>query len=435
MVNSSPRVVITGVGTIGPLGLDARVTLDRLRRGDSGIAPLKQISPGVIGVSHGAEAWDFSGGISDYGELEKARGKAIRKGKKMMCRDIAMGVAAAQRALGDAKLETTEETRDRIGVIYGTDYIVTAPTEITGGVSKCTDEDGEFQFSRWGSDGLAEVNPLWLLKYLPNMPASHIAIYNDLRGPNNSLTLREASPAAAMMEAYATIIRGNADAMVVGATGTRIHPVKSLHASLQEKFATDRDDPTTMSRPFDASREGVVLGEGAGAVVCETLEHAQQRGATILAEVVGVGCSCVGESAGADHIKMALVNVMKAALGDKDASAIGHIHAHGLGDKESDVQESAAIAEVFGSPDQQPPVTTAKGHMGHIGCGAGMVEIVTSTLALGGNLFPIRNLTQLDPECPINACTTDDQPAGDSFLSMNVTRQGQASAVCIQQLA
>ncbi len=130
--------------------------------------------------------------------------------------------------------------------------------------------------------GLTKVDPLWLLKYLPNMPASHIAIYNDLRGPNNSITLREASPAAALSEAMSTIMRGHADVLIVGSTGSRIHPFRSMHASMQETLAPSAEDVTKTSRPFDKDRQGAVLGEGAGAIVLETLEHAQARGAKIL---------------------------------------------------------------------------------------------------------------------------------------------------------
>jgi 3-oxoacyl-[acyl-carrier-protein] synthase II len=308
------------------------------------------------------------------------------------------------------------------------------PTELTKAVSKCMTETGEFEFQHWGSDGLSEINPLWLLKYLPNMPASHVAIYNNLRGPNNSITMREASPGAAITEAYSTISRGHADVLIVGATGARIHPVRSLHAALQEQLAVSRDDPTTMSRPFDVSRDGSVLGEGAGAIVCETLQHAQNRGATILGEIVGYGSTAVGPQAADDFIRQAVINALRASLGDADPKSIGHIHAHGLATTDSDRQEAEAIAEVFGPAADQPPVTTAKGHIGNLGAGSGMVEFIASLLAMGGELFPIRNCQSLDPACPINACMTNDVPAGDSFINVNVTPQGQATATRVQRL-
>lgn len=168
-------------------------------------------------------------------------------------------------------------------------------------------------------------------------------------------------------------------------------------------------------------------------MICETLDNAQKRHATILAEVVGYGSSAVGKAADGNFLKQAFVNVLKAALGDADPKSIGHIHAHGLGTQECDRQEAEAICEVFGQPAEQPPVTTAKGHMGNLGAGGGMVEVVASLKSLGGELFPIRNLSELDSACPINACATPGVPAGDSFINLNITPQGQASAIRIQR--
>jgi 3-oxoacyl-[acyl-carrier-protein] synthase II len=318
-------------------------------------------------------------------------------------------------------------------VVYGCDYIMSLPEEFSTGIAKCLDEQGQFHFELWGQQGKPEVNPLWLLKYLPNMPASHVAIYNDLRGPNNSITVREASAGMAVAEAYSTIHRGHADVLVVGATGSRVHTLRTLHAAMQEELAANQSDPTAMSRPFDQSRDGSVVGEGAGAMILETLQHAQERGAKILGEVVGYGSSAVGPGSHPDFLKRALVNVLRRALGDSNPRRLGHIHAHGLGTRSSDQQEAEAIAEVFGSPETQPLVTTAKGHFGNLGAGGGLVEIIASLSALGGELFPIRNLKALDPECPIRPCMERGSPAGDSFINLNVTPQGQAVAIRIQR--
>lgn len=430
---SSRRVVITGVGVVSPLGNDPDALLDGLREGRSGIRPLTAVPRGVLDIDAGGEAVEFTGDISNYGPLDKKLQRTIRKGSKVMAREIEMGVAVAQLAMNNAGLTPENRVADRTGVTYGCDYIMSLPKEFALGMSKCQNENGEFDFERWGQYGRPEVNPLWLLKYLPNMPASHIAIYNDLRGPNNSITLREASAAAAISEAYSTIARGHADVLVVGSTGSRIHPLRTLHAALQEKLAANRDDPTTMSRPFDVSRDGSVVAEGAAAMICETLEHAMGRGADILGEVVGYGSSAAGPLAGKDFLKKAFVNVLRGALGGTDPKAIGHLHAHGLATQDCDRQEAEAIAEVFGPPSDQPPVTTAKGNLGNLGAGGGMVEAVASLTALGGNLFPIRNCDQLDPACPINACLDNATAAGDQFISANISPQGQASAMRISR--
>ncbi|TWT76419.1 3-oxoacyl-[acyl-carrier-protein] synthase 2 [Planctomycetes bacterium CA13] len=436
MDRSEPcRVVITGRGVVSPLGNDPAAMLMALKSGTSGVRAFTQVPTGVLCVDHGAEAIDFTGHISNYGPLEKTLQRTIRKGSKVMCREIEMGVAVAQLAMHDAGLTEDQRDPERVGVLYGCDYIMSLPEEFIGGIRKCMDEDGNFDFDRWGQEGKPEVNPLWLLKYLPNMPASHIAIYNNLRGANNSLTVREASAGAALGEAVSTIQRGHADALIVGATGSRVHPLRTLHASLQEKLAADTSDPSKMSRPFDVTRDGSVVGEGAAAFVCESLQHAQKRGATIIGEIVGYSSSAVGPTAGADYLRQAIRNVLKGALGTADPKSIGHINAHGLGTIESDRDEAAAIADVFGASKDQPPVTTAKGHFGNLGAGGGMVEIVASLDSLGDELFTILNCNDLDPECPINACMESGTPAGDEFVNVNVTPQGQASAVRIRRFA
>ncbi len=240
---SNRRVVITGVGVVSPLGLDARKMLAALRRGESGIAPLTLIPQDVFCFNAGGESTEFTGDISNYGELDKKLQRTIRKGSKMMCREIEFGVAAAQHALLDARLSEDQRDPDRTGVTYGCDYIMSPPTELTKAVSQCLTDTGEFDFKKWGSHGISEINPLWLLKYLPNMPASHVAIYNDLRGPNNSITMREASAGAAITEAYSTITRGHADVLIVGSTGSGFIRCDRCTHRMQETVGDDRDDP------------------------------------------------------------------------------------------------------------------------------------------------------------------------------------------------
>ncbi|MEM6979658.1 MAG: beta-ketoacyl synthase N-terminal-like domain-containing protein [Planctomycetota bacterium] len=427
----STRVVITGCGVISPLGHDPAEVVMALRQGTSGIAPLTRLPAGALPIDHGAEARHFTGDIADYGPLPKPLQRTIRKSNKVMCREIQMGVAAAQRALLDAGFDATVFDRDRTGVVYGCDYIMSLPEEYAEGIAACTNE-GRFDFEKWGQSGLPEINPLWLLKYLPNMPASHIAIFNDLRGPNNSITVREASAGAAVAEALSTIQRGHADAILVGATGSRIHSLRTLHASMQEPLASNRDDPSSMSRPFDASRDGGVVGEGAGAMMLESLEHANERGAKILGEVFDASTSMAGPAAGDQPLRVAVANVIRATLRHQpDQKRIGHLHAHGASDVETDQQEAAAIADCCGSVSSQPPVTAAKGHFGNLGAGGGMVEMICSLGCLGGTLPAIRNLQTLDPEASINAVMSDDVPAGADFVTVNVTPQGQASAAWI----
>ena len=434
-MSSRRRIVITGIGLISPLGNTGESLWEALEHGRSGVRPLRSISTANLPIHCGAEAWDFSGQIGDFGELEANQQKTIRKGLKVMCREIQMGVAAAQRALRDAGLKPGGYDCDRTGCIYGSDYIMTLPDEFLEGIRHCVDEGG-FHFERWAEHGLPKVTPLWLLKYLPNMPASHIAIYNDLRGPNNSITLREASANLALAEAFCTIARDSADIMVVGATGTRIHPIRTVHVALQEQLARGDGDPARLSRPFDRDRCGLVLGEGAGAVVLEELQTAQARGARILGEIIGYGSSAHMRADGTADCGAAVERVLRQALKSSDLApdAIGHLHAHGAGTTCGDAEEARAISRVFGSPDRPgPPVVAAKGYFGNLGAGGGMIEFIASLLAMSRDrLFPLLNYSTPDPECPIRPAVPG-ATAGDTFINVNYSPQSQASAIVVRR--
>jgi len=436
-MNNARRVVITGLGVISPLGNTTESLWQGLTSRKSGVAPLSSVPAEHLPTSFAAEAKEFTGAIEDFGPLEGEKKKAIRKGLKIMCRESQMGVAAAQRALTDAGLgDTSALDPERVGVLFGSDYMLTLPDDFAAGILRCMGEDGNFDFTRWASDGMQHLTPLWLLKYLPNMPASHVAIYNDLRGPNNSITLREASANAAVGEAFRTIIRGSAEIMVVGATGTRIHPMKMVHTMTQEEVAANGVAPERASRPFDLNREGMVLGEGAGAVILEELESAQARGAKIYAEILGTASSSVANLSGIAQRETAMRNVLTSTLrdADRDASDVGHLHAHGLSTRSCDEEEARAIHAVFGDRGAKLPITAAKSFFGNLGAGSGLVEMIASTLALEHKrLFPVLNYETPDPKCKLAVSTNGDDP-GRSFLSLNVTPQGQASAVMVAAL-
>ncbi|HEY5314977.1 MAG TPA: beta-ketoacyl-[acyl-carrier-protein] synthase family protein [Pirellulales bacterium] len=432
---SSRRVVITGMGVISPLGNTPQSLWGALVEGRSGVARLPEDFPAVL-ARYGAQARDFTGDIDGFGPLEGEKKKAIRKGLKVMCRESQMGVAAAQRAINDAGLSPTNHDPERTGVVYGSDYMLTMPDEFTASIRECiVDADG-FQFSRWAGPGMEKMPPLWLLKYLPNMPASHIAIYNDMRGHSNSITHREAAANLAIAEAFRVITRNHADCMVAGATGSRVHPMKAVHALQQEQLADQDCEPAAACRPFDRDRSGMVLGEGSGAVILEEREHALARGARIYGEIAGAGSSSVADRNLVARRDAALANAMRSALSDAGAApqTVGHIQAHGLGTRTCDADEARAIREVFGSYAQQLPVSAAKSYFGNLGAGSGMVELIAGTLALGEQrLFRVLNYQTPDPECPIAAVCSSDTPAGDSFLNLNVTPQGQASCVMVRR--
>jgi 3-oxoacyl-[acyl-carrier-protein] synthase II len=432
MNSTQRRVVITGMGQVSPLGSTKEALWDALQNARSGVGPLA----GPLPVHAAAEARQFTADIEDFGPLEKEQKKQTRKALRTMCRECQMGVAVAQLALTDAGISIGTIDPERIGTSFGTDYMLSVPEEFNDGIHQCTEGENGFEFRRWGGEGLAKMSPLWLLKYLPNMPAAHVAIFNDLRGPSNSLTSREAGANLAIGEAYQIIRRGNADAMVCGATGTRLHTMKILHAFCQEEVSSRNGDPTKVSRPFDRQRTGMVLGEGAGAVVIEELAHARARGATIYGEIVAAASRAAAAPRLIARRKVALANVLRALLQDSGCKpeAVGHLHAHGLSTQSCDIEEAQAVVEVFGEYSRGLPVVAAKSYFGNLGAGSGMVELIASVLALrAGSLFATLNYETPDPECPIGVVREKTAPAGNRFINLNVTPQGQASGVMVQQ--
>jgi 3-oxoacyl-[acyl-carrier-protein] synthase II len=435
--NSDRRVVITGLGVISPLGNTKEDLWQALRSGAGGVRELQSVPAEHLPTRAGAEAWNFSGHIDDYGELEKNLKKQIRKSSKIMCREIQFGIAAAQRALADAARGPADRDPDRIGVVFGADYMMTLPDDFVDGVTQCLDDEQKFDFAKWAHSGLPKVEPLWLLKYLPNMPASYLAIFNDLRGPNNSITIREASSNLAISEAFHIISRGGADVMVSGATGTRIHPVRTIHIALQEELADRSADPAAASRPFDAGRTGMVLGEGAGSLILEELSFATKRGAPIYGEVLACSSSSVMDVSGAADRRKALANAVRTALtrAGLTPADVGHYSAHGLSTVQGDIEEALAVQDALSVGETTVPVTAAKSYFGNLGAGSGMVETAASLLAMQhGELFGTLNYEQPDPECPVNIAPAGSPP-GDVFVSANVTPQGQAAAVVIRKFA
>ena len=433
--NLPRRVVITGLGVISPVGNSVEEFWTSLSEGLSGIRPLKQLPPIQDHIAFGGEAEGFTGKIENFGPLPKDRKKSIRKALKMMCRESMMAVAAAQHALVDAGYGEAPMEPQSSGVIFGSDYMLSPPEDFIDGMTKCDALSGKLDYPRWGTEGLGEMNPLWMLKYLPNMPASHVAIFNDLRGPNNSHTLREIAGVMAIREAAQTISRGHADRMIAGGTGTRIHSFKTIHAIQQEQLADANAIPSEASRPFDANRTGMVVGEGAGALVLEELESARDKGATIYGEVLGTGSSTVTDISMVGSPSTALANAARVAMGEADLSPseLGHINAHGLGTTSGDRLEAEALHNVLGVEGKNVPVVAAKSFFGNLGAGSGVVELAASLKAMNeGELFRTLNYETPDPETfSLNVVKGPGIPPGDAFLKLCVTPQSQAVAIVI----
>ncbi len=425
------RVVITGLGVTSPLGttresfwqglVDSRCGITRLADSD--------LCAGAVR--------DFQGRIEDFGELDAEKKKSIRKGLKLMNRQTQMAVAAAQQALRDSGVQAGDIDPDRAGVCFGAGNVSLLPEDFLPAIRKCSDPEQRFLFERWGSDGITQVDPLWLLRYLPNMPACHIAIYNGFRGPNNSITQRETSANLAVAEACAFLLDGEADMVVAGATGTTLQPINRIHTLVETEIAAGAD-PTHLCRPFDRNRTGAVMGEGAAAFVLEDLASALRREAPIYGEVLSWGSSCVVERSGAPRCDLAVANALRGALqrGRLGAEEIGHVHAHGLGGRRADAEEARGLRLVFGERAETVPLVAAKGHLGNAGAGCGALELAASLLALRQDrLFPVLNYEHPDPDCRVAPVRSPDVDAGTNFVNLNMGSQGQASCLLVARAA
>jgi len=419
------------MGIVSPIGIGVEAFWESLAAGKSGIAKVDLLSSIAAPDSIAGEVKDFT-----VSTAKKLYLKQQRKSIKIMCREIQMGVASASLALANSVLNLDEMDHDRLGIGFGANLMFSPPDVLRDGCWACVDEDDaerHFHFDQWGSKGLPKMEPLWLLKYLPNMPACHIGIFADARGPNNSITQDEASANLVLGEASRNIMRDRADVMIAGTTGTRVHPVKSVHAFMWDELASSPKAPERRCRPFDLNRGGQVVGEGACTFILEEESHAQQRGATILGTMLGTGSSCVLDRQGRPHIRQALVNAIRAALHDAGLQPqdVGHINANGLGSRLNDIEEARAIQEIFGEDARRIPVTALKSYFGNAGSGCGTLELAGSLIGLRHGVVPATlNFETPDPECPLNVVHGEPLAVSNHVvLKLNVTRMGQASAL------
>jgi 3-oxoacyl-[acyl-carrier-protein] synthase II len=427
-MSDKKRVVITGAGIVSPIGIGRDEFWDGIAAGKSGVSKIDLLSGSALPGHVAGECKEFTDSSAKKQYLT-----AQRKSIKVMCREIQLGVASAHLALANSELDIAAIDHERLGVDFGANQMFSTPDVLSEGVFRC-DEDRKFNFDRWGDEGLAGMEPLWLLKYLPNMPACHIGIHADARGPNNSLTLAEASGNSAMGEAFGIISTGRADMMLAGSTGSRIQPTKCLHAALWDEMASYEDaDPATWSRPFDASRRGQVAGEGACTFVFEEEEHAKARGASIFGEVLSQASCCAINIDGTPRIKDALVGAISKALqrAGVSPSDIGHINAHGLGGTQADIDEALAIHEVFGAAASTVPVTAFKSAIGNSGAACGTLELAASLIGLQNGVIPATlNYSTPDENCKLNIVHGEPLKTDNKlFLTVNVTAFGQAAAL------
>jgi len=381
MAESSRRVVITGLGAVTPIGNTVSTYWAGLQSGANGVAPITLFDASKHACRFAAEVKDFDPtGVLDPKET------------KRWDRFCQFGVVAAKEALAQSGLELTDANRQRIGVIIGSGV---------GGLLTM-----ETQAHVLEGKGPGRVSPFTVPMMIPNMATGLAAIALGAQGPSSAVATACAAGSNAIGDAFRLLQQGHADAMVCGGAESAITPLGVAGFASAKALSFRNDDPATASRPFDAERDGFVIGEGAGILVLETLDHAQARGAEILGEVVGYGMTC-----DAHHITSPIpgglggARAMSLALSDAGLKAddIDYVNAHGTSTPANDSNETAAIKTALGERAMAIPVSSTKSMTGHLLGGSGGIEAVAAVLALqNGVVPPTINHQNPDPACDLD---------------------------------
>ena len=378
------RVVITGVGLVCALGIGTEESWKNLLAGTSGIATI---------TSFDATGFDcrIAGEIKNFDPFQWIEKKELKK----MGRFIQVALAGADFAVRMSNWKPEQSNLDEVGV-----YISSG----IGGFDIIEREHGKLM-----NGGPGKISPFFIPSAIVNLASGHISIRYGARGPNSATATACSASAHAIGDSFKIIERGAAEMMICGGTEATVTPMGIGGFASMKALSTRNDNPAGASRPFDAQRDGFVVGEGAGILIMESLEHAQKRGAQILAEIVGYGMS--GD---AYHITQPAENgdgayrVMKAALKDAKLSAddIGYVNAHGTSTPLGDALETQALKRAFGERARQIPVSSTKSMTGHLLGGAGGLEAGISVLALRDQILP----PTINQETPDPACDLDYVP-------------------------
>lgn len=374
------RVVITGIGSVTSMGMGADKLWDSIKSGKSGISKIERVDVSDIPTTVSAEIKNFEPGqYIDKKEL------------KRMDRFAQYATVAAQIAVENSKLDFDSINRERVGVIIGSGI---------GGI-----ETLENQFMVLLEKGPGRISPFFVPMMIPNIASGLVGIKYGAKGFVECVVTACASSTNALGDAFKVIQRSDADIMIAGGAEAPITKL-TLAGFCSSKAMTTNPDPATASRPFDLERDGFILGEGAGVLVLEELEHALKRGADIIAEVVGYGCTndayhitapAEGGEGGARCMKLAIED---AGIQPSD---IGYINAHGTSTQLNDKNETAAIKTVFGEHAYKLAVSSTKSMTGHLVGAAGAIEAIITSLALKeGFLPPTINYKTPDPVCDLD---------------------------------
>jgi 3-oxoacyl-[acyl-carrier-protein] synthase II len=384
MKTENRRVVITGMGTLNPMGSDVAETWAGIKSGRSGIGPITRFDASACKTQFAGEVKAFDP-VARFG----------RRRARRMDRVTQLGLAAAAEAVADARLTITEENGGRIGVIMGSGMGLMQPMVDAADILQ--------------RRGPGRVSPFFVPMMLADTPAAMISIAHGLRGPNWAVYTACASGNNALGEAAVTIQRGAADVMLAGGAEACILPLALAGFNVMGAVSTRNETPQTASRPFDGTRDGFVVSEGAAVLVLEALDHAQARGAPIYGELAGYGAS-----ADAHHITVPLADgggsaqAMRIALADAglEPAQVDYINAHGTSTPLNDSSETAAIKSVFGEKAYEIPVSSTKSMHGHLLGATGALEAILCLKSIAAGLIP----ATINYETPDPACDLDYTP-------------------------
>ncbi len=409
------RVVITGLGALAPNGNDVASFWEALIAGKSGIGPITSYDTEGHTVT-------IAGELSDFDPEAYLSRQEIRK----LDRFSILALVAAQQAVSHAGISSETSDPDRIGVMLGTGV---------GGIQTLEDQHSVFL-----SRGPKRISPQFVPKMIANIAAGHISIRFGFQGPNQTITSACSSATDAIGIASRIIQYGDADVMITGGSEASVTPLTIAGFANMRALSRNNDHPEQASRPFEKNRDGFVLGEGAGVIVLESLEHARKRGATILAELAGYGATddafhvTQPASGGAGAVK-----AMRRAVTDAGVSLddIDYINAHGTSTPYNDRNETAAIKSLFGDHAYKMKVSSTKSMTGHLLGAAGGIEAIATVMALRHQILPPTiNYEEPDPECDLDYVPNTAQKASlDIALSNTFGFGGHNGVVCIRRWA
>ena len=404
------RVVVTGLGLVTPVGNSVPATWDALMRGESGAGDITKFDPANFSTKFACEVKNFN--AEDIMDKKEAR---------RMGAFTHFAIAASDEAVKDSGLKIDDSNAEMIG------------TYISSGIGDFWAIEREHE--KLLKSGPGRVSPFFIVSAIVNLAAGNVSIRHGAKGPNSATATACSAGAHAIGDSFRLIERGDADAMICGGAESAITPMSVAGFASMRALSTRNDEPKKASRPFDAERDGFVIGEGAGLIILEELEFAKARGAKIYAEIVGYGMSGDAFHVSApDETGSGAIRVMSRAIKDAGISPeqIGYINAHGTSTPYNDKFETLAIKKVFGEHAYKLAVSSTKSMTGHALGAAGGIEAVISVLAMTKNtLPPTINYENPDPDCDLDYTPNEPRHAEVEYVLSNSFGFGGTNACLI----